>query len=32
MGSIVFKELQDNMWIFEFSKVEDKCRVLEGRP
>ncbi|XP_059436282.1 uncharacterized protein LOC132169233 [Corylus avellana] len=32
VGNIVFKELQDNMWLFEFSKVEDKCRVLEGRP
>jgi hypothetical protein len=31
-GQIVFKELQDNCWLFEFSGEADKQRVLEGRP
>jgi hypothetical protein len=29
---VTFKELQDNMWIFEFSELVDKERVMEGRP
>jgi hypothetical protein len=32
VGRVVFKELQDNCWLFEFSGEADKCRVLEGRP
>jgi hypothetical protein len=31
-GQIVFKELQDNCWLFEFSGEADKRRVLKGRP
>jgi hypothetical protein len=29
---ISFKEIQDNLWIFEFSNEEEKKRVMEGRP
>lgn len=32
VNRISFKEIQDNIWIFEFSEEEDKNRVLEGRP
>jgi hypothetical protein len=32
MESVVFKELQDNLWLFEFADIEDKERVLAGRP
>lgn len=32
IGKVVFKELQDNLWRFEFSDVEDKEHVLAGRP
>jgi hypothetical protein len=31
-GRVVFKELQDNCWLFDFSGEADKRRVLEGRP
>lgn len=31
-GSVVFKEVQDNIWLFEFEEVDDKRRVFEGRP
>jgi hypothetical protein len=31
MESVVFKELQDNLWLFEFADIEDKERVLAGR-
>lgn len=31
-GQVVFKELLNNLWLFEFTKVDDKQRVLEGRP
>jgi hypothetical protein len=27
-----FKELQDNLWLFEFAKEDDKDRVMSGRP
>jgi hypothetical protein len=27
-----FKDLRDNIWLFEFSDQEDKMRVLNGRP
>jgi hypothetical protein len=29
---IIFKEVQDNLWIFEFEEDGDKRRVFEGRP
>ncbi|XP_059446486.1 uncharacterized protein LOC132178037 [Corylus avellana] len=29
---VIFKEVQDNLWIFEFEEDGDKRRVLEGRP
>jgi hypothetical protein len=29
---IVFKEIQDDVWIFKFSDTEDKQKVMEGRP
>jgi hypothetical protein len=32
VGSVEFKELKDNIWLFEFSDEGDKRRVLEGRP
>jgi hypothetical protein len=31
VGFLTFKEVQDNVWLFEFSQVDDKKRVLEGR-
>jgi hypothetical protein len=30
--SVVFKELQENLWLFEFEEVDDMKRVKEGRP
>jgi hypothetical protein len=30
--TVTFKEIQDNLWLLEFSNREDKGRVLEGRP
>ncbi|XP_059429272.1 uncharacterized protein LOC132163092 [Corylus avellana] len=32
VGQVIFKELQDNCWLFEFAGRDDKRRVLEGRP
>lgn len=32
MGSVFFKEIQENLWLFEFSDDNDRHRVLEGRP
>ena len=32
VGGVVFKELQDNHWLFEFTKESDKQRILAGRP
>jgi hypothetical protein len=29
---VVFKEVQDSIWLFEFIKEGDKERVTEGRP
>jgi hypothetical protein len=29
---VIFKELNDNIWLFEFEEVDDLRRVLEGRP
>jgi hypothetical protein len=31
-GEVGFKEIQPNVWIFEFSKETDKIKVLKGRP
>lgn len=31
-GSVVFKEVQDRLWLFEFSNNFDKEKVLQGRP
>jgi hypothetical protein len=31
-GDLFCKEIQDNLWIFEFEKDSDRRRVLEGRP
>jgi hypothetical protein len=30
--TVIFKEIQENLWLFEFSDAVDKCRVLAGRP
>jgi hypothetical protein len=30
--AVAFKELHDNLWLLEFSNVDDKRRVMEGRP
>jgi hypothetical protein len=32
VGTVVFKEVQDNIWLFEFSDNDDKLRILDGRP
>lgn len=32
VGGVSFKEIQENLWIFEFSDCDDKRRVLSGRP
>lgn len=32
VGNVFFKEIQENLWLFEFSEESDKRRVLEGRP
>ncbi|GLT77767.1 hypothetical protein SLA2020_493250 [Shorea laevis] len=31
-GAVVFKEVQNHLWIFEFSDPFDKEKVLKGRP
>lgn len=31
-GNVLFKEVQENLWLFEFAKECDKQRVLAGRP
>jgi hypothetical protein len=31
-GLVVFKEVQDNVWLLEFVEYDDKKRVLKGRP
>jgi hypothetical protein len=31
-GDVKFKDLKNNMWLFEFSDQADKRRVMEGRP
>jgi hypothetical protein len=30
--TVIFKEIQENLWLFEFSDAVDKRRVLAGRP
>ena len=32
VGGVKFKELCDNIWLFEFTNDADKKRVMEGRP
>jgi hypothetical protein len=32
VGRVIFKEVQDNMWLFEFTDREDKKIVLARRP
>ncbi|XP_059429026.1 uncharacterized protein LOC132162821 [Corylus avellana] len=32
LGGVIFKELDDNIWLFEFEDVDGLRRVLEGRP
>lgn len=32
MGDVIYKELDDNLWLIEFSTEADKNRVKEGRP
>jgi hypothetical protein len=32
VGTVIFSEVQENVWIFEFEDVGDKERVLERRP
>jgi hypothetical protein len=29
---VKFKDLKDNVWLFEFSDLADKRRIMEGRP
>jgi hypothetical protein len=31
-GQVFFKEIQENLWLFEFTEEEDRQRVLAGRP
>jgi hypothetical protein len=31
-GGVKFKDLKDNIWLFEFTDQVDKKRVMEGRP
>jgi hypothetical protein len=30
VGSVFFKEIQEHLWLFEFSDDNDRRRVLEG--
>lgn len=32
LGTVVFNEVQDNVWVFEFDDIDDKKREMEGRP
>jgi hypothetical protein len=32
VGDIFFKEINDNLWLFEFEEEGDRDKVLEGRP
>jgi hypothetical protein len=31
-GRLIFKEILDNLWLFEFSDERDKQKVMAGRP
>jgi hypothetical protein len=31
-GGVKFRDLKDNMWLFEFTDQVDKMRVMDGRP
>lgn len=32
ISPVVYKEVQDTIWLFEFAESVDKKRVIEGRP
>lgn len=32
VGCVIFQEVQEHLWIFEFSDGDDKQRIMEGRP
>lgn len=32
VGRVIFKEIQENLWLFEFSKEADKQKVMTRRP
>lgn len=32
IGRVFFKEIQDNLWLFEFNEESNKKRVLDGQP
>jgi hypothetical protein len=32
VGTVTFNEVQDNVWLFEFTDEDDKKRVMDGRP
>lgn len=32
VGGVKFKELHDNLWLFEFLDEIDKKRIMDGRP
>jgi hypothetical protein len=32
MKGVIFKKLDDNIWLFEFEEVDDMRRVLDGQP
>jgi hypothetical protein len=32
VGTVVFQEVQENIWVFEFSDRDDKERIMAGRP
>jgi hypothetical protein len=31
-GRVIFKEITENLWVFEFSERDDLRRVMDGRP
>jgi hypothetical protein len=32
LGGVKFKDLKDNVWLFEFADKNDKRRVMNGKP
>ena len=30
-GTVIFKDVQENIWIFEFYVIDNKKRIMEGR-